>query len=433
VLTTNITMKTIAFKTLGCRLNQYETDALASTFQNNDYKLVDFDTQADIYVINSCTVTHQSDHKSRNFISQANRRNKDSVLVVTGCMANNAKEELENRDEINYVLENDNKSALFSLVEAHFKGELKHPSQLDKDLFAYGATEKGFHTRSMIKIQDGCDNFCTFCIIPSVRGRAKSRPFQAILDNIKSVIDKGAKEVVITGVNIGRYEFENYKFDDLIEAILNLDGDFRLRISSLEPDGFGDKFLGLLTHPKMTPHLHLCLQSGSDEVLLRMRRMYNIKTFKNTVDKVRSIRSDFNFTTDIIIGFPDESESDFADSCDMIKNLEFGHVHAFKYSIRKGTRAERMDNQVPEKLKTERSEILRGIAENSKLEYRSQFIGKTQRVLVENINGNIAKGYGEHYIPVQFESDDIKKNTFYNVLIKDIDKEKDGLLIGSVI
>ena len=426
-------MKTIAFKTLGCRLNQYETDALASTFQNNDYQLVDFDTQADIYVINSCTVTHQSDHKSRNFISQANRRNKDSVLVVTGCMANNAKEELENRDEINYVLENDNKSALFSLVEAHFKGELKHPSQLDKDLFAYGATEKGFHTRSMIKIQDGCDNFCTFCIIPSVRGRAKSRPFQAILDNIKSVIDKGAKEVVITGVNIGRYEFENYKFDDLIEAILNLDGDFRLRISSLEPDGFGDKFLGLLTHPKMTPHLHLCLQSGSDEVLLRMRRMYNIKTFKNTVEKVRSIRSDFNFTTDIIIGFPDESESDFTDSCDMIKTLEFGHVHAFKYSIRKGTRAERMDNQVPEKLKTERSEILRGIAENSKLEYRSQFIGKTQRVLVENINGNIAKGYGEHYIPVQFESDNIKKNTFYNVLIKDIDKEKDGLLIGNVI
>jgi len=426
-------MKTIAFKTLGCRLNQYETDALASTFQNNDYQLVDFDTQADIYVINSCTVTHQSDHKSRNFISQANRRNKDSVLVVTGCMANNAKEELENRDEINYVLENDNKSALFSLVEAHFKGELKHPSQLNKDLFAYGATEKGFHTRSMIKIQDGCDNFCTFCIIPSVRGRAKSRPFQAILDNIKSVIDKGAKEVVITGVNIGRYEFENYKFDDLIEAILNLDGDFRLRISSLEPDGFGDKFLGLLTHPKMTPHLHLCLQSGSDEVLLRMRRMYNIKTFKNTVEKVRSIRSDFNFTTDIIIGFPDESESDFTDSCDMIKTLEFGHVHAFKYSIRKGTRAERMDNQVPEKLKTERSEILRGIAENSKLEYRSQFIGKTQRVLVENINGNIAKGYGEHYIPVQFESADIKKNTFYNVLIKDIDKEKDGLLIGNVI
>jgi len=424
-------MKTIAFKTLGCRLNQYETDALASTFQNNDYKLVDFESEADIYVINSCTVTHQSDHKSRNFINQANRRNKDSVLVVTGCMANNAKEELENRDEINYVLENDNKSALFSLVEAHFKGELKHPSQLDKDLFAYGATEKGFHTRSMIKIQDGCDNFCTFCIIPSVRGRAKSRSYQAILDNVKAVVDQGAKEVVITGVNIGRYEFENYKFDDLIEAILNLDGDFRLRISSLEPDGFGDKFLGLLSHPKMTPHLHLCLQSGSDEVLLRMRRMYTINTFKNTVEKVRAIRPDFNFTTDIIIGFPDESEKDFTDSCDMIKDLEFGHVHAFKYSIRKGTRAERMENQIPEKLKTERSAVLRDIAEESKLKYRSQFIGQTQRVLVETINGNTAKGYGEHYIPVQFEAEGLKKNTFYNIKINEIDSEKDGLLLGT--
>lgn len=426
-------MKTIAFKTLGCRLNQYETDALASTFQNNDYKLVDFDTEADIYVINSCTVTHQSDHKSRHFISQANRRNKDSVLVVTGCMANNAKEELENRDEINYVLENDNKSALFSLVEAHFKGELKHPSQLDKDLFAYGATEKGFHTRSMIKIQDGCDNFCTFCIIPSVRGRAKSRPFQDIIDNIKSVIEDGAKEVVITGVNIGRYEFENYKFDDLIEAILNLDGDFRLRISSLEPDGFGDKFLGLLSHPKMTPHLHLCLQSGSDEVLLRMRRMYSIKTFKNTVEKVRAIRPDFNFTTDIIIGFPGENETDFADSCGMIQNMEFGHVHAFKYSIRKGTRAERMENQVPEKLKTERSAVLREIAEESKLKYRSQFIGQTQRVLVENINGNMAKGYGEHYIPVQFEAENLKKNTFYDVTIKEVIVDKDIILLGELI
>jgi len=426
-------MKTIAFKTLGCRLNQYETDALASTFQNNNFKLVDFESEADVYVINSCTVTHQSDHKSRNFISQANRRNKDSVLVVTGCMANNAKEELESRDEINYVLENDNKSALFSLVDSHFKGELKHPSQLDKDLFAYGATEKGFHTRSMIKIQDGCDNFCTFCIIPSVRGRAKSRPFQAILDNVKDVIDQGAKEVVITGVNIGRYEFENYKFDDLIEAILNLDGDFRLRISSLEPDGFGDKFLSLLSHPKMTPHLHLCLQSGSDEVLLKMRRMYTTKTFKNTVEKVRSIRPDFNFTTDIIIGFPGESEADFTESCDMIKNLEFGHVHAFKYSIRKGTRAERMHDQIPEKMKTERSEVLRGIAEDSKLNYRSLFIGKIQRVLVENINGNIAKGYGEHYVPVQFQGENLKKNTFYNVLIKEIMPEKDNLLLGELL
>ncbi|MRT92718.1 tRNA (N(6)-L-threonylcarbamoyladenosine(37)-C(2))-methylthiotransferase MtaB [Ancylomarina sp. 16SWW S1-10-2] len=426
-------MKTIAFKTLGCRLNQYETDALASQFQNNNYKLVDFDEEADVYVINTCTVTHQSDHKSRNFINQITKRHKDSILVVTGCMADNAKDELESKDEINYVLENDNKSALFSLVEAHFNGEIKHTDQLNKDRFDYGSTEKGFHTRSMIKIQDGCDNFCTFCIIPSVRGRAKSRPFQDIIDNIQSVIDGGAKEVIITGVNIGRYEYEDYKFDDLVEAILNLDGDFRLRISSLEPDGFGDKFLGLLSHPKMTPHLHLCLQSGSDKLLLGMRRMYTIKTFKDTVEKVRAIRPDFNFTTDMIIGFPGESETDFTDSCNMIQDMQFGHVHTFKYSIRKGTRAERMPDQIPEKLKTERSAILRDIAEACKLKYRSQFVGKTQRVLVENINGNIGRGYGEHYIPVQFEAENLKQNTFYDVTIKKIHTDKDILLIGELI
>jgi len=193
-------VKKVAFKTLGCRLNQYETDAIASQFQNNGFKLVPFDKEADVYVINSCTVTHQSDHKSRNFINQANRKNPDSVLVVTGCMANNAKDELEGRDEINYVVENDQKSSVYSLVEAHYNGEIFHPSKVNSDLFSYGSTDKGFHTRSMIKIQDGCDNFCTFCIIPSVRGRAVSRSIQDILDNVKSVVANGAKEVVLTGV-----------------------------------------------------------------------------------------------------------------------------------------------------------------------------------------------------------------------------------------
>ncbi|WP_461638095.1 tRNA (N(6)-L-threonylcarbamoyladenosine(37)-C(2))-methylthiotransferase MtaB [Labilibaculum euxinus] len=426
-------MKKVAFKTLGCRLNQYETDALASQFQDKGYELVQFDESADVYVINSCTVTHQSDHKSRNFINQANRRNKDSVLVVTGCMANNAKEELENRKEINYVVENDQKTSVFSLVEAHFDGEIIHPSKLNADLFSYGATDKGFHTRSMIKIQDGCDNFCTFCIIPSVRGRAASRPIQDILTNIREVISHGAKEIVITGVNIGRYEFEGYQFDDVVEQILNLEGDFRLRISSIEPDGFGDKFLGLLNHPKMTPHLHLCLQSGSEPVLLQMRRMYTAKRFKEIVQTVRAKNHDFNITTDIIIGFPNESEEDFSATCDAIKELNFGHVHTFKYSIRKGTRAERMPNQVDERIKTERSEILRNLSDEIKVNYRKSFIGKTQSVLVEKIDGNIANGYGEHYIPVQFTGENIEKNQFYKVKITDIEDGSDPVLKGEIL
>ncbi|PKQ61479.1 tRNA (N(6)-L-threonylcarbamoyladenosine(37)-C(2))-methylthiotransferase MtaB [Labilibaculum manganireducens] len=426
-------MKKVAFKTLGCRLNQYETDALASQFQDKGYELVQFDESADVYVINSCTVTHQSDHKSRNFINQANRRNKDSVLVVTGCMANNAKEELESREEINYVVENDQKTSVFSLVEAHFGGEIIHPSKLNADLFSYGATDKGFHTRSMIKIQDGCDNFCTFCIIPSVRGRAASRPLQDILTNIREVISHGAKEIVITGVNIGRYEFEGYQFDDVVEQILNLEGDFRLRISSIEPDGFREKFIGLLNHPKMTPHLHLCLQSGSEPVLLQMRRMYTAKRFKEIVQTVRAKNPDFNITTDIIIGFPNESEEDFSATCDTIKELNFGHVHTFKYSIRKGTRAERMPDQVDERIKTERSEVLRNLSDEIKVNYRKSFIGKTQSVLVEKIDGNIANGYGEHYIPVQFTGENIEKNQFYKVKITDIEDGSDPVLKGEIL
>ncbi|WP_321281825.1 tRNA (N(6)-L-threonylcarbamoyladenosine(37)-C(2))-methylthiotransferase MtaB [Marinifilum fragile] len=426
-------MKKVAFKTLGCRLNQYETDAIASQFQDNGFKLVPFDKEADVYVINSCTVTHQSDHKSRNFISQANRKNPDSVLVVTGCMANNAKNELEGRDEINYVVENDHKSSVFSLVEAHYNGEIFHPSKLNYDLFSYGSTDKGFHTRSMVKIQDGCDNFCTFCIIPSVRGRAVSRPIQDILENVKSVIAKGAKEVVLTGVNIGRYEYENFKFDDVVEQILDLDGDFRLRISSIEPDGFGDKFLGLLNHPKMTPHLHLCLQSGSDPILLQMRRMYNIKRFKEIANKIRSYRPDFNITTDIIIGFPGESDQDFEATCNIIKELQFGHVHAFKYSIRKGTRAERMQSQVDERIKTQRSEVLREIADDVKFQYRNGFIDKEQIVLVEKTDGENAKGYGEHYVPVEFKGFKLKKNHFYRVKIMNLTTDTEPVLIGEQV
>lgn len=426
-------MKKIAFKTLGCRLNQYETDALASQFQEKGYDLVPFDSSADVYVINSCTVTHQSDHKSRNFINQANKRNSDSVLVVTGCMANNAKEELENREEINYVVENDQKTSVYSLVEAHFNGEILHPSKLNTDLFSYGSTDKGFHTRSMIKIQDGCDNFCTFCIIPSVRGRATSRPLQDILANIRQLVAQGAKEIVITGVNIGRYQYEDYKFDDLIEKIVDLDGDFRLRISSIEPDGFGDKFLGLLNHPKLTPHLHLCLQSGSEPILLQMRRMYTAKRFKEIVDKVRAYRSDFNITTDIIIGFPNESDDDFENTCTAIKEMNFGHVHTFKYSIRKGTRAERMLHQVDEKIKTKRSEILRNLSDKTKLKYRKSFIGKEQTVLVEKVDGKIGKGYGEHYIPIEFTGNNIQKNTFYKVKIISIEEGNEAILKGEMI
>ena len=245
-------------------------------------------------------------------------------------------------------------------------------------------------------------------------------------------MENGAKEVVLTGVNIGRYDYEGKNFDDLIEQILELEGDFRLRISSIEPDGFGDKFLSLLNHSKITPHLHLCLQSGSESVLLQMRRMYTAKRFKEIVQKIRAQNPNFNITTDVIIGFPNETEDDFNATCNLIKELKFGHVHTFKYSIRKGTRAERMPNHVDERIKSSRSEVLRGIAEDVKMDYRKLFIGKEQVVLVEKTDENQARGYGENYIPVKFTGENIEKNQFYKVKITGISDDDDPVLFGEM-
>ena len=409
-------MKKIAFKTLGCRLNLFETDALASQFAKNDYEIVEFSQEADVYVINSCTVTNQSDQKSRNAISQADRVNKDALTIVTGCMATNYKEKLQESEKIDYVVDNDHKSSILSLVEAHRHGEIVKPEMFKKDLFSYAPAEETFHTRSLIKIQDGCDNFCTFCIIPKVRGRAVSRPAKDIFENIKQVVDFGFKEVVLTGVNIGRYQDGEIDFEKLVEKILAIPGDFRVRISSIEPDGYSEKFFRLFANPKLAPHMHICLQSGSEDVLLRMRRMYTAKQFLETAEKIKQSYPDFNLTTDIIVGFPGETEEDFQQTVDMAKKINFGHIHTFKYSVRTGTRAERMPNQVPEKIKTERSEVIRKISDNTKLNYRKSFKGKTQNVLVEKILKNgFATGYGENYIPVLIQKKGLKQNEFYKV------------------
>ncbi|MCF8231531.1 MAG: tRNA (N(6)-L-threonylcarbamoyladenosine(37)-C(2))-methylthiotransferase MtaB [Bacteroidales bacterium] len=422
----------IAFRTLGCRLNQYETDALASTFKNNDYKIVDYNDKADVYVVNTCTVTKQSDTKSRNIIRQATKTNEEALVVVTGCMVNNHRDKLEQRlDNVTYFVENEEKSQIYNLIDAHYKGEVYHPKRESANLFNYDAAEHTFHTRSMIKIQDGCDNFCTFCIIPKVRGRAKSRPYEEIEENIRQVVDYGYKEIVLTGVNIGRYEYNGMKFEDLVERVLEIPGDFRVRISSIEPDGFGKKLYRLFRHPKLAPHLHLCIQSGSDKTLLKMRRMYTVDEFRQIVSDVRAVRPDFNFTTDVIVGFPGETEEDFNETVDVVKELGFSHIHTFKYSMREGTRAARMKEQLPDKLKSQRSEIIRDLTADNKLNYRKSFIGKQQRVLVEKIDENgYAHGYGEHYIPVKFTGAGLKKNEFYDVDLKDIEEGDEPVMIG---
>ena len=414
-------MKKVSFKTLGCRLNQYETDALVTQFHQAGYRVVDFSKPADVTVINTCTVTNQSDQKSRNTISHAARKNRDGLVVVTGCMANNHKEKLEASDQVTYVVDNERKSQIVPLIDAHFKGELVHPDSLPGDRFGFETVDQSLHTRTSIKVQDGCDNFCTYCIVPSVRGRAISRPLDGIIENVRRVVENGFKEVVITGVNIGRYSHDGMNIEGAIERILEVPGDFRVRISSLEPDGFGPGFHTLFQHPKMVPHLHLCIQSGSEPILLKMRRMYTARSFMEIVQTFRSHMPDFNFSTDVIVGFPGETEEDFQKTIDLVREARFSHVHTFRYSRRKGTRADRMENQLEERIKIERSEIIRKLSEENRIHYMHSLLGKNQRILVEKVDKEgMAHGYGEHYLPVTFPTENPERNRFEEVVLEQV-------------
>ncbi len=427
-------MKKVSFKTLGCRLNQYETDALVTQFHQAGYQVVDSASLADITVINTCTVTNQSDQKSRNAINQAARKNKGGMVVVTGCMANNHKEQLEANEKITYVVDNERKSQIVSLVDAHFNGEVVHPETYSGDVFGFEAVDQSLHTRTSIKVQDGCDNFCTYCIVPSVRGRAVSRPLDQILDNVKRVVDNGFKEVVITGVNIGRYNYQQYNIEKAVEKVADLPGDFRVRISSLEPDGFGPDFHKIFEHPKMAPHLHLCIQSGSDPILLKMRRMYTASSFMEIIEKFRKHMPDFNFTTDVIVGFPGESDADFNETARLSKEAKFSHIHTFRYSRRKGTRADRSENQLEEKIKAQRSEVIRAISEENRISYMQSMLGKEQRVLIEKIDSNgLAHGYGQHYLPVQFKATQEGKNRFRQVLLDRVNTSESPTIFGSTM
>lgn len=411
----------IAFKTLGCRVNLYETDALASRFKAAGYEIVDADEDTDIFVVNTCTVTNQSDQKCRQALHQIRRQHPESLIVATGCMVNHRKNELLENKTVDYAIDNERKYALFNIIDKHFKGEQVDPEGLDVDLFGYQPAFDTFHTRSLIKIHDGCNNFCSYCLIPMVRGRATSRSDKDIYDNIRSVVDHGFKEIVLTGVNMGRYQYQDVNFEGLVENILNIDGDFRLRISSIEPDNFSDRFLRLFENEKLAPHMHICLQSGAENTLKSMRRHYTAAEFKNMCERIKTTIPDFNITTDLIVGFPGETEEDFLESAEMCREVGFSHIHTFKYSVRNGTKAATMPNQIPEKIKTERSAVIRNISSENKKRYFEQMIGKQQKMLIERISSDgIAQGYGENYIPMRLKGKHLEKNTFVDVIVDGI-------------
>ena len=428
--------RAVAFATLGCKLNQHETDSLATVFARAGYRIVDFADSADAYVINSCTVTNRADRKSRNLTNRALRSAPEqSIVVLTGCYVDSHRDELES-DGRTIVVANEDKHAVFELVDAHFRGEIARPNG---SVFDFDTPDRLLHTRTTIKVQDGCDNFCTFCIIPTVRGRAQSRPVDAIETSVAAAVDGGAREVVLTGVNMSRYAAGGVDFTGLVERVLAIPGDFRVRISSLEPDRLTDRFFGLFSNPKLAPHLHLCLQSGSDRVLLAMRRQYTFDEYVRAAQSLRAVDPAFNLTTDIIVGFPGETDTDFNLTLDAIDRLLFGHVHTFVYSVRRGTRAERMPGHLPASVGTERSAIVRDRAERAKRAYRSSLIGSKQRMLVERVDRLRDRveltGLGQHYVPIRVEraDGDGDHNRFVDVTVDAIDAGEDPSLVGSVV
>ena len=417
-------MKKVTFKTLGCRLNLYETDALASKFSERGYEVDgDFEnSDAEILVINTCTITNQSDKKSREYITRARRRG--ALVVVTGCMAERYREIVADGRDVAVIVDNKHKNRIFDIVEARLNGLDVDVEDFEGNVFDYSPAKDTFHTRSIVKIQDGCNNFCSYCIVPYVRGRAISRPLEEVLDNIRTELQYGFKEIVLTGVNISKYNYQGVGFEDLIKRILEIDGDFRLRIASIEPDDFSDSFVQLFRNPKLAPHIHLCLQSGSNDVLKRMHRHYKREDFIGIVEKFREIVPDFNVTTDIIVGFPGETDEDFAATLDVAKRICFGHIHAFKYSRRRNTKADKMPDQIDEKIKTQRSKVLRDLSDSLTANYLQQMVGKRQRMLSETLDKKgYLYGYGENYVRIRLRIDNPQTNVFYDVEITGVEGE----------
>jgi len=427
----------VALETLGCKLNQYETDAIAAGFLRLGWTVVEPGSPADAYIVNTCTVTSKADRKSRWTVSRQFSLappNSEPVVVVTGCYAESGRELFETQRGVTFVVPNARKNQIPLLVDSHLRGEVAAPDLPPPDPFGFPAHPKIFHTRASLKIQDGCDNFCTFCIIPSVRGHAVSRPAADVLRAATELIAGGRKELVLTGVNLGRWR-GGMTFTDLVAALLGLEGDFRLRITSLEPEGLGSAFADLLLHPKMCPHLHLCLQSASPRVLLSMRREYNIEQYRDLVALLRSRRPDLNLTTDVIVGFPGETEADFELTREALTELDFGYVHIFPYSRRQDTRAERMPGQVDEMVKRRRASALHDTMDATRKRNFGRLIGAVRRVLVEtpdNQRPGWLRGLTEDYFPVRFQGS-VPWNTFAEVVVTGIGATAEGPVLEAAI
>ena len=402
--------RVVKFITLGCKVNQYETNAMAQKFLEKGYKVIEEYEQngekPDICIINTCTVTNMSDRKSRQMLRREKENNKNVIVVAVGCYAQVAKNELNKIPEIDLVLGNNEKVDIVKYVEDYINENENNieiedvmQSRLFSDFGDITFTEK---TRAVVKIQDGCDRFCSYCIIPYARGRVRSRKPESIISEMTKIAEKDIKEVVITGIHIASYgkDFkEEYKLIDLLEEINKIDGIERIRLGSIEPLLITDEFVERLKKlDKICHHFHLSLQSGCDETLKRMNRRYTTEQFREIVKRLRNAYNDVNLTTDIIVGFPGETEEEFEKTYHFLDEIKFYKMHIFKYSQRKGTKAAVMPNQIPGDIKELRSRKLIELSNKNEFEINQKYIGQKVEVLFEEEKEGCYKGHTANYI-----------------------------------
>ena len=424
-------MKKVALHNLGCKVNAYETEAMQEMLEHAGYEIVPFQEGADIYVINTCTVTNIADRKSRQMLHRARKMNPDAVVVAAGCYVQAQAEKQVIDPCIDIVLGNNKKQDLLTALQAYEEahGDLREVIDINhtKEYENLHLTKQGEHTRAYIKVQDGCNQFCSYCIIPYARGRVRSRAKEDVVAEVTDLAKNGYQEVVLTGIHLSSYgiDFENEdNLLSLIRAVHEIEGIKRIRLGSLEPRIITEEFVqAIAALPKMCPHFHLSLQSGCNETLKRMNRRYTSEEFYEKCEILRKYFEKPALTTDVIVGSPQETEEEFETTYEFLKKICFYETHIFKYSKREGTKAAVMQGQIPEQIKAKRSARLIELGEKNRRAYEESFLGKTVEVLVEeksDVNGKeMWTGHTKEYMKIALESEKNLQNCILNVQIKD--------------
>lgn len=389
--------------TFGCKVNQYESNMMKERMLSSNFFYVENISEANIIIVNTCSVTNVTDKKCLKMIRRIKREYPNSILVVAGCSSQNKQEIYENLD-IDILIGNKDKSKIDILLKEYIKTHKKYVKFYnDRKLdFEDMLISDYNHVRAFIKIEDGCDNFCSYCIIPYVRGSVRSKNFETVIKEAKLLTQKGHKEIVLTGIHTGHYMDNDYDLTDLINELSKIEDLLRIRISSIEITELNDKFLNMLsTNKKVCDHLHIPLQAGSDEILKKMNRKYDLKYYEEKIKKIRMIRPDISITTDIIVGFPYETDKLFNETLEFSRKMNFSKIHVFPYSIRLGTSAANMPNQVDESIKKERVKKLMDLSEIMEKEYYNKFVGKELDILVEECDNNVSIGHSSNYLMIR--------------------------------